>query len=141
MSSKDLNKDPQDQSHEDKIYEIEVSDDEAEALEYGATKDKVNVKRLSVYVIVVVATILALDFIAINLMKYNSFTISENTYKNSQYYMIDSLRTHADHILNSYGIIDLQKDTYRIPIDSAMALYVRESQNRSTNSSAAANGK
>jgi hypothetical protein len=134
MSSKDLDKDPQEQSHEDKIYEIEVSEDEAEALNYGATKDKVNVKRLSVYAVVVVATILTLDVIAVNLMKYNSFTISNTTSANSQYYLIDSLRTHADHILDTYGIENLQKGIYRIPIDSAMALYVRENQNQSSES-------
>ena len=132
MSSKDLDKDPQEQSHEDKIYEIEVSDDEAEALNYGATKDKVNVKRLSVYAVVVVATILTLDIVAVNLMKYNSFTISNTTSQNSKYYLIDSLRTHADHILDTYGIENLQKGIYRIPIDSAMALYVRENQNQSS---------
>ena len=130
MSSKDLDKDPQDQSQEEKIYEIEVSEDEAEALNYGATKDKVNVKRLSLYVIMVVVTIVSLDIIATNLMKYNSFTIAEKTSQNSQYYLIDSLRTHADHILNSYGIENLKKGIYRIPIDSAMALYVRQNQNQ-----------
>jgi|GEM_PF-2091093 len=138
MSSKDLEKeDPQDQSHEEKIYEIEVSEDEAEELKYGASKDKVNVKRLTVYVIMVVATIWSLQFIAINLMKYNSFTISENTSQNSKFYLIDSLRTHADHVLDTYGIINLQKGTYRIPIDSAMALYVRENQHQSTSSAPA----
>ncbi|HKI45387.1 MAG TPA: hypothetical protein VKA08_08670 [Balneolales bacterium] len=134
MSSKDLDKDPQEQSQDDKIYEIEVSDDEAEELSYGATKDKVNVKRLSVYAIVVVATILTLDIVAVNLMKYNSFTISNTTSENSQYYLIDSLRTHADHILGTYGIENLQKGIYRIPIDSAMALYVRENKNQSSES-------
>ncbi len=134
MSSKDLDKDPQEQSQEDKIYEIEVSDDEAEALNYGATKDKINVKRLSIYAIVVVATILTLDIVAVNLMKYNSFTISNTTYQNSKYYLIDSLRTHADRVLDTYGIENLQKSIYRIPIDSAMALYVRENQNQSSES-------
>lgn len=134
MSSKDLDKDPQEQSQDEKIYEIEVSDDEAEALNYGATKDKVNVKRLAVYAVIVVATILTLDIVAVNLMKYNSFTIAQNTSQSSKYYLIDSLRTHADHILDTYGIVNLQKGIYRIPIDSAMALYVRENQNQSSES-------
>ncbi len=131
MSSKDLDKN-QDQNPEDEIYELQSSSQEfIHSVETGVTEDKLNLKKLVFWTVLGISIVIVIIITAYNIFNYNQFEISKQVQDQSTDYDITQLRVKDDKILNTYGIVDKEKGIYHIPIDSAMAIYVRENQQNS----------
>ena len=128
MSSKDL-KNNQDKNSEDEIYELESSNEDfIHAVETGVTEDKLNLKRLLFWTLLGLGIVIVIIITSYNIYNYNQFEISNQVQSQSKDYDITQLRAKDDKILNTYGIVNKEKGIYHIPIDSAMAIYVRENQ-------------
>lgn len=128
MSSKDL-ENSKDQNPEDEMIKLETtSKDFIHSVEMKATEDNINIKRLVFWGVLGVVVIIISVITCFYVFRYSKYEINKQIQGNSENYQITELRKKDDQILDSYGIINKEKGIYHIPIDSAMAIYVRENQ-------------
>lgn len=101
--------------------DVEVTDQElADSVEHGVMQDKLNYKRLIFWS--VFGTILVLVFVRglYEMYQYNTQVTQERVSSESEYYQVNQMKKEARQQLNSFGVVDLENGTYRIPIDSAI---------------------
>lgn len=101
--------------------DVEVTDQElADSVEHGVMQDKLNYKRLIFWS--VFGTILVIVFVRglYEMYQYNSQVTQERVSSESEYYQVNQMKKEARQQLNSFGVVDLENGTYRIPIDSAI---------------------
>ncbi|MGF1669861.1 MAG: transposase [Balneolaceae bacterium] len=107
--------------------DIDVSTEEfSDSMKFGASFDNLNIKRLTFWT--VFGTFLVLIMI-IGLLKVYDFTITttqKNVAAESIFYDISELKERDNETLNSFGVVDPEEGIYRIPIDSAISLMVKE---------------
>lgn len=91
----------------------------------GYEKKDVSVKgivggTLAVVIIIVVFVVLLRDYFLYNVENavYNEATIPSQE--------LVEIRQSAEKLITEYGVIDQQKGVYRIPIDNAMELVVKD---------------
>ncbi|HKJ46103.1 MAG TPA: hypothetical protein VJ991_09780 [Balneolales bacterium] len=128
MSSKDLDN-SKELNPEEGNFQIEDEEEFIHSLDEGVTEDTLNLKRLVFWVVTGLSLVVMLIIIAYNIYTYNSYEIEQQVNDQSVNYQISQKRAQEHQILTSYGIVDLKKGLYRIPIDSAISLYVKENQN------------
>jgi transposase-like protein len=101
--------------------DVEVTDQElADSVEHGVMQDKLNYKRLIFWS--VFGTILVIVFVRglYEMYQYNTQVTQERVSSESEYYQVNQMKKEARQQLNSFGVVDLENGTYRIPIDSAI---------------------
>jgi hypothetical protein len=90
-------------------------------IEYGASFDYLNMKRLSFWSIFgtgfVLLTILAL----ISLYHYSTSSTIQQVSEQSEYFEIQDVKVRDQEILSSFGVVDLDNGVYRVPIDSIIS--------------------
>lgn len=101
--------------------DVEVTDEElANSVEHGVMQDKLNYKRLIFWSLF--GTILVVIFVRglYEMYEYNTEATQERVSSESEYYQVNQMKRQARQQLDSFGVVDLENGTYRIPIDSAI---------------------
>ncbi|HKK46315.1 MAG TPA: hypothetical protein VJ964_12395 [Balneolaceae bacterium] len=102
-------------------FDVVVSDDKvADSLNMGVMLDKLNYKRLIFWSVlgVVLFVIFVRSLIAI--YETDRQDLQQEVASQSQFHHITELKTEARDKINSFGVVNLDKGVYRIPIDSAI---------------------
>lgn len=113
---------------EDQVNLEVANSDFSDSVNFGASIDNLNIKKLTFWTIF--GTILILVMI-IGIISIYDFTISSTKQKvanESTFYDISELKERDQETLNSYGVVDPDEGIYRIPIDSAISLTVKNSE-------------
>ena len=101
--------------------DIDISDKQfADSVEHGVMQDKLNYKRLVFWS--VFGTILVVIFVRglYEMYQYNAGVTQDRVSSESEYYQVNQMKKEARQQLDSFGVVDLENGTYRIPIDSAI---------------------
>lgn len=108
---------------ESEINNVEItSDDEefVEAVEFGAQKDTLDFKKLAFWsglgVAVITIFIVALVYFA----EFSLFNAQKNATKKRVFVDITKLRANQQETLDTFGVVNLEKGIYRIPITEAI---------------------
>lgn len=112
---------PKKAESEDTDVDLEISNERvANSVEHGVMDDKLNYKRLIFWS--VFGTILVVIFVRglIEMYQYNMQVTQERVSSESEYYQVNQMKKEAQEQLDSFGVVDLENGTYRIPIDSAI---------------------
>lgn len=107
--------------------DVEVKDPRvASSVEHGVMDDKLNYKRLVSWS--VLGTILVVIFVKglFEMYQYNERLTQERVSGESEYYQVNQMKKEARDKLNSFGVVDLENEVYRIPIDSAISQMAAE---------------
>lgn len=92
----------------------------AGAVSHGVNDDTMNYSKLFIWsglgIITVVVFVVALMFFA----QYSFFNAQQNASVTSSYLEVTKLKADQTEELNSFGVVDLEKGIYRIPIDEAI---------------------
>lgn len=108
-------------------YKIEVDNDEvADSFSFGAMSDNPNYRRLFFWSTLGLAVFVLFLFIIIGMFDVNKYLTDSDVSTTSTYYQLAELEDKEEEILNSFGVVDDEKNIYRIPIDSAINQYVQE---------------
>lgn len=107
----------------DEVQEVDVeitNQRVADSVEHGVMDDQLNYKRLVFWS--VLGTILVLIFVKAlyEMYQYNEQVTQERVSAESEYYQVNQLKDEAQQQLDSFGVVDLENNIYRIPIDSAI---------------------
>lgn len=105
---------------------LDVTDDFAKSIEYGATFDKLNYNRLTFWSLFGTAVII---LFIIGVMFMHEFTRTASLQERSEqsvYYDIEELNQKDQMILDSFGVVDPEEGIYRIPIDSAITIIAKD---------------
>ena len=101
---------------------LDVTDEFAESVAFGATFDKLNYSPLTFWSVFGTSAIL---IIIVSVMFMYDFTFTSATQERSEqsiYYDIEELKRSDQLILDSFGVVDPDEGIYRIPIDSAITI-------------------
>lgn len=110
-------------ANDENVSNVSLKTEDAELIEsvnFGATHDKLNLKRIFSWVLS--GTILVF-FIIVWLIQFSQnifFKAQTRASINSEYADINELKAADEEMLNSYGVVDLDKGIYRIPINEAI---------------------
>lgn len=97
-----------------------------DAIDGGVMEDKISVKRITVWTVVLTIIVIVLCAIAFNLYKYFKFEQQFQQAINTEYRELNTLRQNAFTKLETKDVVDEEAGFFRIPIDSAMTLIVRD---------------
>lgn len=107
---------------ESEKVDISVSDEEvASSLEYGVMFDNLNYKRLIFWS--VLGVILVGIFVQglFEMYQYNEQALQNRVSAESgEFYQANQLNRRAEERIKSFGIVNLEEGTYRMPIDSVI---------------------
>ena len=108
--------------NDDDEVTLDVSEDFAKSVEYGATFDHLNYNRLTFWSlfgsVVIVLFIVAIMF----MHEYTRTSSIQDRSEQSVYYDIEQLNRTDRLKLDSFGVVDPDEGIYRIPIDSAITI-------------------
>lgn len=102
--------------------DLEITDKKiADSVEHGVMFDRLNYKRLVFWS--VFGSILVLIFVQalFEIYQYNERVIQERVSAESEYYQAVQLKKEAQQQLESFGVVSLENQIYRIPVDSAIS--------------------
>lgn len=97
-----------------------IDSDFAESVSFGANTDKLNLKRIFFWIS---SGVILVFFIIVWLIQFSQniyFKAQTRASINSEYSDINELKAAEEEKLNSFGVIDLESGTYRIPINEAI---------------------
>jgi hypothetical protein len=97
-----------------------------DAIDGGVMEDKISVKRITFWTVILTVIVIILCAIAFNLYKYFKFEQQFQQAVKTEYRELNNLRQNAFHILETKDVVDEEAGFFRIPIDSAMTLIVRD---------------
>lgn len=97
-----------------------------EELELGVVEDKLNDGKLFLLFGAGVLLVGALIFLAFEMYRYFDFKASYKAAIEAQYPDIQNLKASHQNELTTVGVIDAEKQIYRIPVDSAFTLILNE---------------
>lgn len=107
---------------ESEEIDISISDEEvASSVEYGVMFDNLNYKRLVFWS--VLGIILVCIFVQglLEMYQYNEQGLQDQVAAESgEFYQANQLNKRAEERITSFGIVNLEEGTYRIPIDSVL---------------------
>lgn len=112
---------PEKAESDDTDVDLEITDERfADSVEHGVMDDKLNYKRLVFWS--VFGTILVVIFVRglFEMYQYNMQLTEERVSSESEYYQVNQMKKEAQEQLDSFGVVDLENGTYRIPVDSAI---------------------
>lgn len=105
---------------------LEVTDDYARAVEYGATYDTPNYRRIVFWSAFGSVVILLIIISVFYVHSYTTSTALDQASQGSQYYNIQKIQEDDHETLNTFGVVDPEEGIYRIPIDQAISEIVNE---------------
>jgi len=105
---------------------LEASDDFTKSVEYGATFDKLNYKRLTFWSLFGTAAVLIFIFAIMIMHDYMRAGFTQDRAAESQFYDIQEIQQRDRARLESFGVVDPEEGIYRIPIDSAITIIAED---------------
>jgi len=106
---------------EQEEFDVVISDDNvADSMRVGVMLDKLNYKRLVFWSVLGVIIFVVFVRALIAMFEYNERTMQEQVSSKSEFHHITQLKQQARDKINSFGVVNLDKGIYRIPIDSAI---------------------
>jgi hypothetical protein len=118
---------PVDNGDDDEVT-LEASDEYARSLEYGASFDMPNYKRLVFWSAFGSAVVLLIIVSIFYVHSYTATSAADASAQTSQFYEIEQLKEKDQATLNSFGVVDPEEGIYRIPIDMAISSIVNEQE-------------
>ncbi len=122
MSKKDSHKDVQGPNASEILKEGYVK----ESINYGVTPDTLNYKRLFGYFFGGIILVSVMVYGSKTMFNYFSFKASQEAAINAVFYDIEELRAKDKEILTTFGVVDEDKNLYRVPVDSAITLILND---------------
>ena len=116
------------EADDEESVSIVATEEFAKDYEFGATPDNLNYKRLFFWTTFGTVVILLFVVAVYNVYQYTYDGVMQENAERSQYYDIDELQNEATDQLNSFGVVNMEEEIYRIPIDSAISRMVEESE-------------
>lgn len=98
------------------------TDDEllSAAVSHGVNDDNLNYKRLFFWSTFGTGLVVVIIFALIQFAKASWFNAQTKASVNSEYSQIKELKAKDKETLNTFGVVNLEEGTYRIPIDQAI---------------------
>lgn len=90
------------------------------AVSHGVNDDNLNYKKLIFWSTFGTGLVIVIIFGLIQFAKASWFDAQNEAAINSDYSKIKELKAKDQETLNSFGVVDLEEGTYRIPIDQAI---------------------
>lgn len=90
------------------------------AINYGAEEEGLDISSITKWSLFGIAAVIVFIVALIPFSQYAFNAAVDEANINSTYYDITELEEQAEATLNSYGVVDLEKGIYRIPIDEAI---------------------
>jgi len=106
---------------------IDVTDDYGRSVEYGATFDIPNYRRIVFWSAFGTGLVLLIVLSVFYVHSYTTNVVADQSAQGSEFYDIQQLQERDSEILNNYGVVDAEDGVYRIPIDQAISEIVNES--------------
>lgn len=100
---------------------LEASEDFISSVEYGATFDRLNYRRLIFWNTFGTVVLTFITVAIIWLYGYTFPGVERQRAETSQFYDIHQLDQDAQSHLQSFGVVDPEEGIYRIPVDSAIS--------------------
>ncbi len=107
---------------------LEVSDEYTKSLEYGASFDMPNYKRIVFWSAFGSAVVLLIIVSIFYVHNYTATSAADVSAQTSQFYEIEQIKERDQATLNSFGVVDPEEGIYRIPIDMAISSIVNEQE-------------
>jgi len=95
-------------------------------VEYGVVPDDLNYKKLFPLFFIGILLVIALTYAAMEMYRWMDFQTSQNAAISATYPVITNLKQQHQSDLTSTGVIDADKQVFRIPVDSAITLILNE---------------
>lgn len=111
---------------DDEEVSLEATDDFVRSVEYGATFDVLNYKRLTFWSLFGTVSVVLFIIGIMFMHEYNRTSALQERSQQSIFYDIDELQQQDRIRLESFGVIDPDEGIYRIPIDSAITILSNE---------------
>jgi hypothetical protein len=118
---------PVNTSDDDEVT-IEASEEYAQTLEYGASFDMPNYKRIVFWSAFGSAVVLLIIVSIFYVHNYTASSAADVSAQTSQFYEIEQMKERDQATLNSFGVVDPEEGIYRIPIDRAISSIVNEQE-------------
>lgn len=99
-----------------------------DAVNEGVMPDKLSIRVVTFWSVLISFIVIVLIAIAFNLYKYFKFEQEYRAAVNTEYRELNNLRSQAHENLSVTEVIDPEQGIYRIPVDSAMSVVVRNYQ-------------
>lgn len=101
--------------------ELETEDELlSAAVAHGVNDDNLNYKQLIFWSSFGTALVVVLIIALVQFAEASWFQAQNKASVNSEYSQIKELKAKDKETLNTYGVVDLEEGTYRIPIDKAI---------------------
>lgn len=101
--------------------DIDMPDDElADSMQHGVMYDKLNYKRLTFWSVLGVILVIVFVQALFEMYQYHMDTTQLRVSSESEYYQAKELKENAEEQLNTFGVVDLEEGTYRVPVDSVI---------------------
>lgn len=108
--------------NDDDEVTLDVTDDFAKSIEFGATFDTLNYNRLTFWSVFGTVVILLFIIAVMFMHEYTRTSSLQDRSEQSIYYDIEELKQTDQVKLDSFGVVDPDEGIYRIPIDSAITI-------------------
>jgi hypothetical protein len=105
---------------------LEATEDFIRSVEYGATFDKLNYKRLTFWSLFGTVSVVLFIIGIMFMHEFNRTSALQERFQQSIFYNIDELQQSDRARLESFGVVDPDAGIYRIPIDSAITILANE---------------
>lgn len=96
------------------------------SVQFGASEDKLNYKKIGFWTVLGSVIVAVVVVVLINVYDLTITTSTQKAKEQSQFYGIQELRQREQAVLGSFGIVDLEKGIYRVPIDSAIQMLAQD---------------
>ena len=113
-------------NEDDDSITIETTDSYASSVEYGASFDTPDYKKIVFWSAFGSAVTLLIIVSVFYVHSYTTSSVADRTSQESQFYDIQQLQQRDAETLNSYGVVDPEEGVYRIPIDKAISEIANE---------------
>lgn len=101
-----------------------------DSVTYGVSHDNINLRTVSFWLVLGVVMVIIILFGVYNIYSYNQFLSSKQAAINSEYHELEDRRQRERQMLTAFELMDEESRRYRIPVDSAMTLMVRQQEAR-----------
>ncbi len=113
-------------SEQEEEISLEASDDFVKSVEFGATLDTLNYRRLIFWSVFGIAVIVIFIQSIVFIHDYTISTTMQIQSEQSRFYQIEQLRQEDQIEIETFGVVEPEAGIYRIPIDSAITLIANE---------------
>lgn len=102
--------------------ELSTEDQElADAVSHGVMSDNLNYKKLTFWAALGTSIVVIFVIGLVVFSQYSLFEAQKNVSSRTTFADVNELHAKQKQELNSFGVVDIEKGLYRIPIDSAIS--------------------